>query len=346
MTQPRSLWGALISSFLIALLALAPTRGWAQDFEFGEDEVEEVPDDASGPPADEGDDSDMVFSDDGLSQEDTVETEEKPSVAVLAVPGPNADPQRRQEIQQAMSEYANTLPNIISVGPEGALPALEQRDPATCVTEPICLGAVGDAADVDRLLIGRVKQGDAGLTLEVDYFDVNDRLFLKYHSSQPVSGTSGLVEAVEPAMKDIFNIRDPSDDPNFVGDEDSGIVQDIVAWGSAGLAVVFLGTGIYFGTQVSSAESDLEDTEGENGIFSITQEVAQERVRSAEGDATAANIFYGLAGAMAVTSVVFFIIKGGSDVAEDQERVDVIEDFRFGPTITEAGAGFGAGFSF
>lgn len=348
MTQPRSLWGALISSFLIALLAFAPTTVWAQDFEFGEEEVEEIPESGQ-PPADDGggdDGADMVFDDNDLSKEDATETEEKPSVAVVAITGPNADQDRRQQIQQAMSDYAQSIPTIIAVGPEGALPALQQRDPATCVTKPICLGAVGDEAGVDHLLIGRVKQSDAGMTLEVDYFNVNDRLFMKYHSSEPVSGTGGLVDAVEPAMKDIFNIRDPSDDPNYVGDEDAGIVQDIVAYGAAGLAVVFLGTAIYFGTQVSSAESDLEAQENENGTYNITQQRAQDLVRDAESDATASNIFYGLAAAMAVTSVVFFIIKGGSDVAADQERAELFDDLRFGPTVTESGAGIGAGFSF
>jgi len=346
MTQPRSLWGAFISSFLIAALAFAPGTVWAQGFEFGEDEVQEVPDEGSQPPPEEDDEDTMVFGSEDLSKEDATEVKEKPSVAVVAVPGPNMTPERRSEPQSAMMDQAKEIPNIIAVGPEGALPALEQRNPQTCVTEPFCLGAVGEAADVDHLLLGRIKEGPSGLTLEVDYFDVENRLFMKYHSSQPVSTTGGLVEAVEPAFKDIFGIRDQQTGPEFGGDEDPSIVQDIIAWGSAGLAVVFVGTGIFFGLEASNAEDDVTAQRNEDGTFNLTQQLAQQQLRDAESDADTANIFYGLAAAMAVTSVVFFIIRGGSDMAEDQERVDLLDDLRIGPTVTDGGAGVGAAFTF
>lgn len=342
MTRPRSLFDAFVSSFLIALLSFAPGTVWAQGFDFGEEDAVDV-DEA--PPSDEEVGDGMVFDSDDLSADDVVETAEKPTVAVVAVPGPGVDRERRLAIQSAMMDFARNMTNIIPIGAESVLPALEQRDPQTCVTEPICLGAVGDAANANRLLIGRVKEGPAGLTLEVDYFNVDDRLFIRYHSSEPTSSTGGLVDAVEPALRDIFQIRDPSNDPNYVGEEDSSIVQDIVAWGAGGLAIVFLTTGVIFGMSASDANTELEETQLEDGTYSITQTDAQDRVRDAEGDATAANIFYGLAGAMAVTSVIFFIIKGGSDVAEDQ-RASLFHDLRVAPTFNASGAGIGAGFSF
>lgn len=328
---------------LSALLAI-PTPLMAQGFEFDEEETAPVTEVAEEEAEDDGEG--MTFTSDDLSKEDAVE-EKIPNVAIVAVPGANMDPERRAEVQAKMMEVAKNYGAIVAVGPEAILPGLQDRGVDDCVTDPLCLGSVGDEASVDRIVVGRVRESVDGLEFGVDYFDVGDRLFIAYDTKKGVSSTSDVVDAVEPAMRNIFGIKDASKDPNYVGTEDSSIVQDIVAYGAAGLAVASLGAGIYFGLDASSKEDELASgAKTGGGAYVLTQQEANEKVREAESSATTANIFYGLAAALTVTSVVFFIIKGGSDVGEERASKDLIQDLQLAPIFSESGAGFGASFSF
>ncbi len=339
MAEPRSFWQALLASLLIALLAL-PNTVYAQDFEFGDDDVEETEPEETG---DEGGDSEegLEFDSEDLSQE-TATQEETPQVAVVAIP--TGDPGQTADLQNAMSNFAKGVPKIIVLGPETVLPAIEMRGTQECVVEPICLANAGEEGKVDRIIIGRVQKSDTGETsLVVDYFDVKERLFLRSSTQRDVGSVT---DAVEPAMKDVLEIREKGTGPDTVGAEDSGIVQDVVAWGAGGLAIVALGLGIYFGTQATSKEEELGDFKQSDGTYSISQTEAEAILSDASDTATTSNIFYGLAAALAVTSAVFFIIRGGSDVAEDQERTDLIQDLQIAPIITEDTAGVGAGFRF
>jgi len=332
----------------MALLLTVPNPAFAQGFEFGEDDTATKTEPKSTPKSnDDDDDGDggLEFTSDDLSQEDAKPEEKLPQVAVLSIPSDNNDPERRAEIQAKMLEFAKTVPSIIVVGPETVLPGLQSREIAECVTDSLCLGSVGDEAQVDRILLTRVKTGaDGALQLDTDYFDVQDRLFIRSDSQKGKSGTGDLVEAVVPSMKNVLDIRDGSGKQLYVGNEDSGMVQTVVAYGAAGLAAVCLGAGIYFGMDASSQTDDFEAAKRADGTYPFTQQKAQEMIRDAESSATTANVFYGLTAALTVTSVVFFLIKGGSDVADNQERT--INDFHISPVITEAGAGVGAGFTF
>lgn len=328
---------------ILSALLIFPSSAWAQGFEFGEEETEPVTEVA----AEEEEDGDgMTFTSDDLSKEDKVE-EKMPNVAIVAVPGPNMDPERRAEVQARMLEVGRNFTKIVVVGPESVLPGLESRRIEDCVTDPICLGSVGEDAQVDRIVLGRVRQTTEGIEFGVDYFDVNDRLFIAYDVNKNVSSTSSIVDAVEPSMRAVFGIRDSGPGPNYVGSEDAGIIQDIVAYGAAGLAAVSLGAGIYFGLDASAKEDEVVNgSKNMAGVYALTQKEASEKLREAESSATTANVFYGLATALTVTSVVFFIIKGGSDVGEERASSDLIHDFNFAPIFTETGAGFGASFAF
>jgi hypothetical protein len=329
-----------MAGMLSALLAL-PTPAFAQGFEFDEEESETVTE-----TAEEEDDGGMNFTSEDLSKEDRVE-EKMPTVAILAVPGPAMDPERRQAVQAKMLEVGGNFTKIIVAGPETILPALEYRGMEECVTDPLCLGTVGEEAQVDRILLGRVRETADGIEFGVDYFEVKDRLFIAYETRKDVSSTSSIVDAVEPSMRSVFGIRDRDPNQNYVGTEDSSVVQSIIAYGAAGLAVVSLGAGIYFGMDASSKEDELVNgTKNAAGVYTITQKAATEKLREAESSATTANVFYGLATALTVTSVVFFIIRGGSDVGEERADADLIHDVNFAPIFTESGAGFGASFSF
>ena len=336
MTHPRSPYSTFLASLLIALIAL-PNAVYAQGFEFGEEEAEEVEE-----VVEEEDDGQMSFSSDDLSKEDATE-EEKPQVALVVIP--TADVERNRDLQAELNKVGGDIPGIVTMGPETVLPGLQQREAEQCVTDPICLGAVGDEGKVGRILILRVKEGDSGLELNADYFDVQDRLFVKYHTVKGLSSTSDLVEAVEPALNEIFSIRPDDGSKDYVGKEDTGIVQDIVAFGAAGLAVAAFGGGIAMGLKASGKEQEVEDTKSGDG-YTMTQVEADAILREADDAATTANILYGLSAALAVTSAVFFFIRGGSDVADDQKNASLIHDFQIAPIITETGAGFGAGFRF
>lgn len=340
MTKACTPFGSFLSC-LMAILLAAPNPAFAQGFEFGEDDTSQTP--PKGEPSDNEGEG-LEFTSEDLSQEDTTPEEKKPQVAIVSIPSEANDPERRAEIQAKMMEFAKTVPSILVVGPETVLPALESRTIADCVTEPICLGAVGDEAQVDRILLTRVRQTEEGLQFDTDYFDVHDRLFIRYDSKKGLSGTSDILDAVVPSMKVVLDIRDGSNKVNYVGSEDSSVVPTIIAYGAAGLAAVCLGAGIYFGMDSSSQVDDFNALKDANGKYTVTQKKGQQLVEDAESAATTANVFYGLAAAMAVTSVVFFLIEGGSDVSSDQERA--INDFQISPVFTEAGAGVGAGFRF
>ncbi len=329
---------------LMALLLTVPNPAFAQGFEFGEDDTATKTETKS-KSNDDDDDGGLEFTSDDLSQEDAKPEEKLPQVAIVSIPSDNNDPDRRSEIQAKMLEFAKSVPSIIVVGPETVLPGLQNREISECVTNSLCLGSVGDEAQVDRIILTRVKTGaDGSLQLDTDYFEVHDRLFIRSDSQKGRSGTSDLVDAVVPSMKNVLDIRDGSGKQQYVGKEDSSMVQSIVAYGAAGLAVACLGAGIYFGMDASSQVDDFEGAKLADGRYPFTQRKAQEMIRDAESSATTANVFYGLTAALTVTSVVFFLIQGGSDVAADQGRA--INDFHISPVITEAGAGVGAGFTF
>ncbi|MEZ4460971.1 MAG: hypothetical protein R3E66_14845 [bacterium] len=342
MTKACTPFGSFISCLMAILLAV-PAPVFAQGFEFGEEEAE-----TTTTKKDDGDTEEegggLEFTSDDLSKEDTKTEEKIPQVAIVSIPSEANDAERRGEIQAKMLEFAKSVPSIMVAGPETVLPGLQSRTIEECVTEPICLGAVGDEAQVDRIILTRVKQTEEGLQLDTDYFDVQDRLFIRYDSKKGLGSTSDIVDAVVPSMKVVLDIRDGSGKQEYVGNEDASLVQSIVAYGAAGLAVACLGAGIYFGMDSSSQVDDFNAAKNADGKFPFSQKAAQQKLQDAESSATTANVFYGLAAAMTVTSVVFFLIEGGSDISADQERA--INDFQIAPVITEAGAGVGAGFKF
>lgn len=338
MTPSRS-----IASLLACLLiAISPATVAAQGFEFGEEDVEEVPEDEGG----------MSFGEDDVDavEEGGVYAEEEgatPMVAIVAVPGPHMEPDRRAEVQAEMSRVMEDVPGFIAVGPEAVLPGLEQRGKETCVSEPLCLAEVGREANVDRILVVRVVERPEGLELATDLFDVRDKLFMKYHTETGLSGTGGLVEAVRPSLYDVFDVRVRRGDPDYVGEEDTGVVQTVAAYGTAGLSVVALGLGIVFGLDASSIEDEVTSSpRNADGTYQMTQVQAQERLREADSAAVTANIFYGLAAGLAITSGILFFIDSGSDVASEEELRGGLQDLRLAPTVSADGMGVGASFRF
>lgn len=337
-----------LAALLALSIALAPTYGFAQGFEFGEEEAKEEPaEGGEGEEVDTQDPAGLEFTEEDAAKPTYSDTDET-QVAVVAVGGDAMDPERRQKIQAEMERVAGDIPKITVLSGSAVLGALEEAGGDACVQEPLCLADVGERAGVQRILVARVVEKENGLELKVDYFDVDDKLFIKYYNKGGIGGTPGLVDEVKPALDDIFEVRNLVRGPDVVGEEDSGIVQTVLAYGTAGLAVASLAGAIVFGIQAKNLEKEVEASAKDgNGVYEMTQVEARAAIRPAEAKALTANVLYGLAIGLGAVSALLFYIKGGSDVAEDQERTsNSIRDLQIAPTVSADGAGVGLGFRF
>lgn len=334
-SSARAPLGLLGLFVLLAVCLLLPSAAFAQDddeMSFGVEEAQEAEEEAE-----------MTFDTADEAQQAAVAGSDK--LAVVAVPSEQLTRDERIQLQQQMEANMAMAPDYMVMGGDAVLQGLEQAGMDTCVKEPLCLSGVGQDAGVNRILMARVKRMPDGLQLDMDLFDVDEKLFVKYKSVTGLETFADVLNAVDPAMREIFDVRVERQDPNYVDEEDTGAVQTYLAYGTAGLAVISLGAGIYFGMEASSGEDDLNAEQNGDGTYNITQVEAQARLQEVEDNALTANIFYGLAGAFAITSGILFYIDAGSDVASEEElRGDV--DWRLAPTVGTDGVGFGAAGSF
>ena len=331
----------------LCLLAASPVV--AQDDEgtmtFGEEDAEEVSDEN----ADDGgsDDGTMTFGEEESGDSGLEEgNKEPPLVGFVAVPTEAIDDSQREKLQSKLTEVMRNIPDIkMQMGP-AVMSALQERTIATCVTEPLCLGSVGEKAGVDQLVIARVKEGSRGMELEVDYFDVGDRLFIKSDDAMRLGSFKEVLDNVEPVTKSVFGIRGDRDSQEFA-DENTSLARTITAVGCGVLSVGALTGGIVFGNQASSIESDLNSFEkNENGVYKeLTQSEAKSMLSDAQGKAATANIFYGLSGAFAIASTVLFIVDPGGDV-DQSGRAGLFERIDVAPSFGRSGAGFSATIDF
>lgn len=343
-TRPRIF---LLASFLLMLLL--PSAAFAQGtMDFGVEDVEEEEGEGQDAAGDES--GTMTFGAEEV-QEDSGDTEIAGtySVAVVAIPSEAIDRDQRIELQQKMLEAVSLDPNYQAQDGAPVLNGLEANGIASCVTEPLCLAGVGQDAGVERILLGRVEQKARGLSLNIDLFDVTDKLFVKYTSVDRLGNFESVLDSVEPAMKDIFDIRIERKGPDYGEEGDTGTVQRVLAWTAAGLSVASLGAGIYFGTEASSGEDDIIGMKDANGQFTVSQREAQQMVRDVEGDATTANILYGASAGLAVVSGILFYVESGSDVAapdNGRRRAGLLDRVDIQPSIGIGNVGLGASFTF
>ncbi|QDG51021.1 hypothetical protein FIV42_09840 [Persicimonas caeni] len=336
----------LLASFLVMLLI--PSATFAQgSMDFGVEEVEE--EESEGQDGAAEDDGTMTFGAEEVQEEpqDTAATDSY-TVAVVAIPSEAIDRDQRIELQQKMLDAVSLDPNYRAQDGAPVLNGLEANGIASCVTEPLCLSGVGQDAGVDRILIGRVEQKARGLSLNVDLFDVNDKLFVKYTSVDRLGNFDSVLDSVEPAMKDIFDIRVERKGPNYGEEGDSGTVQKILAWTAAGLSVASLGAGIYFGMEASDGEDAIIGSKNAGGQFTISQAEAQQMLRDVEGDALTANVLYGASAGLAVISGILFYVESGSDVAapEGRRRAGLLDRVDIQPSFGVDNVGLGASFKF
>ncbi len=327
--------------WLCLSMSLMTTNLVAQGMDFDEEEVE------SAEPEEEAEGMDFGSDGDDTSM-GTLSDEGTQNVAVVAIRSENLKDELLSRVQNELERFAATVTNIKVVTGTSIQSELEKRGGDECLNEPICLSEVGSAAGVDRILTARIRPDQAGaLELATDYFDVEDRLYIKYDSVKGLSGDDNIVSAIEPSLKVLLDVRDLVARPDYVDDAGDGTFQTILAWSTGVLAVGALGAGIYFGLEASAMESDLEESPKTGDVYDMTQKEAAVKIRDAETTAVTANIFYGVAAGLAIASGILFYIQGGSDVATQEELdASLPSNFKLAPMITKHSVGFGGGFNF
>lgn len=339
-------------SVLIALLAWGahPMLAHAQgDLDFSDEG-----DGGDGGDAGDGEDGgDLNFDepdpDDPGPGEEPGEEGEK-SLAVLALPSEGLEEGERDKLQSTLMKAMGVVRDYkISSGNE-LVSAFEDEGPDECVKDALCIGGIGDDAKVDMILVARVNKRGDRYRLDVELFDVKERLFSSSAKRENLSNFNASVEQIEPAIKEVFDIRERRKGPKIEDpNKNAPLVQSIFAYTTAGLSAACLGGGIYFGLDAQSKyDAVLNRPKTGDRYTDLTQRQAGELLGEARQVATTANIFYGLSVALAATSTALFLIDFGSDIASEEELSSrPIRDLQVAPTVSADGRmGMGAFFRF
>lgn len=348
-----------------ALLLLAPATAVSQEgtMTFGEEASEE--DDGSdegggesqsgNQSSDGGDDGTMTFGE-GSSDGSTSATESDtgpPTVGIAAVPTSQVSSSQRSRAQDKLRNAMQKVPDVELQTGSAVLDALKKRTVATCVTEPLCLGAVGEEAGVDRLVLVRITDDQGSPQLNIDYFNVADRLFIRYETVSEVNSVGQAINAIEPAIVRLFELGQRGQGKDYA-EEDQGAAKKILGFVSAGLSAVAIGSGIYLGVQAQNLQGQYNNKEKIDGRYTdpnFTQRRAQELKQRAESRAQTANILYGLGVAFAGGSAALLLIDSGSESEESSRRAGNGDDgssrsVRVAPILGADRAGLRADFRF
>ena len=334
--------------FFVSLLVLPTSAALA----FDDDEMTFSPDDVEDDPAEEEDDFDdgeMTFAPDDLDEgayDAEADMADAIDVGVVTVPTDDISDGERDRIQSALRDAARDIPEITTYGDSDLLPALVDRDADYCSRESLCLAGVGRSAGIARILQARVEEQDNGYRLDLDYFDVDERLFVAYHSSTQHSSIDDVIEAIPAGVNDIFGIRGDRLDDGFVDQRDVNTGR-VVSYFSAGAAVVSLAAGSYFGMQVRSDQDDLDgQARDDDGRYTeLSQREARSIRRDMDSNARNANLFLGLSAGLAATSVLLFVLSSEDDPAAAADASQG-EGLRLSPQLGSDRFGVGATWSF
>ncbi len=330
---------------LAVFLAIVLTMPTATALAFDDDEMTFTPDELE-----DDDDDSMTFAPDDLQDDDfdpADDFDEAQDVGVVAVPNDDITAHERSDIQAALRRAVGEMPEITVYGDRDLLPALEDRDPDYCSRESLCLAGVGRSAGVDRIVQARVEIDRGDYRLDIDYFDVGDRLFVAYHSNSGLGDIDDVIEAIPAGVNDIFGIREGTIDDPYVDVSDVNAGR-IAAYFAGGASVLSLGIGTIFGLRVSSRESEIQEEfarDSQNRYTGLTQQEARTMQRDMESQATIANFGMGAGIILAAGSVLLFILS-----SEDEPEMDLAADagssFQLAPHFDDDGAGLGASWRF
>ena len=327
---------------LLLLLALSPTLAFAQDDEGMSFDEEE---------AAEGYTFDEAEAKEGAAQAQRESADNDTVLAVVAVNSPALTSEQRNELQDAMRSALSLVSGYTIEGAGAVLGGLDAAaDPLECSREAICLSNVGLEANVGRILVGRVTKTGETFKFDIDLFDTNEKLFLKFKTYENLSSVDDAIANVEPAVRSIFEIRTREGGREIETSNNRGIIQPIFAYTSAGLAALCIGGGIYFGLQAADERDAIIDSpkDPSGDYTTLTQRQARDQLTEAENTATTANVFYGLGAGLAIISAVLFVVDFGGDVASEEElnQRGSLSGFSIAPTVTTQGLGVGTGFRF
>ena len=345
MVRRRSRRAALCAMSALLTLTLAPTMSHAQDdddegLSFGEEEARQ-----GGGDDDEG----LEFGEEEAQQGGEIQgsdplgesTNDSGSLAVVAVKTEAIDDAQRQELQEALDEAMTLIKGYELQGGSEVLSGLNDRGP-DCVRESICLARVGGDASADKLLLARITQLGETYKLDVDFFDVNERIFIGYETIENLGSPSAAIDSVEQAVRDLFKVRALEDGVVIEEQPRNEWVQPTFAYTSAALAAGALVGGVVFGRR---ARGEYDELVARSEQGQLSQVEARAEYDAINAQARRANLFYGLGAGLGVLSAVLFTVDFGSDVADDDEYVR-IEDLRFAPSVSAEGGGLGASFRF
>lgn len=332
---------------LLLVLALLPGTALAfdsDDLVFDDDDLVFDDDDLS------FDDDDLSFDDDDLSFDDAELTfgDISLNIGVIVVPSDVLSDAQRSQLQQKLLAAVRNVPNVTATGDEELLPAMIDREPDFCAREALCLASVGRAGGVDRIVQARVERVDGRVQFNIDHFDVQDRLFVAYYTRGDLSSFNAIDEYIQPGVNQVLGIRERRRrDDGFV-DVDVDVPR-VMAFTSGGLAVVALGVGTFFGLRASDQQEELNrfSRDEEGRYIGLTQVDAQNRVRALESSAFNANLSLGIGSALAVTSIVLFIVSSrGSGDAQASLPTPWYVPTDIAAQIDAENLGFGARWNF
>ena len=351
MTHAKSRVTGLLAVLMLSILCATPQASAQEDMSFGVDEVE------GGGDTEEGDgDGGFTFSEEDVQNggdsdgKSTIGqgSQEGGSVAVVAVPTSALDADQRNNLQAELDTSMQQIKNYDVRGPSGVLGGLQERDPEVCARETICLASVGEDAGVNKMLLGRITQTGETYRLDIDFFDVDERLFIKYESVENLGSVRAAINAVDPTVKRLFGIRDLSSGPEVEEKANTQWIRPVFGYTCAALAVGGFAGGAYFGNKAKQERDAIVNAPKSGDKYTTqTQAGAREKFNGARRTANTANVFYGLGVGMAALSVVFFTVDFGSDVADEDELSQRrIKDIRLAPALSRDAAGAGASFRF
>lgn len=314
---------------------LVPGTVFAQadhTMEFGVDETEQDKSDKGTQKTGQGDETRQLKSN---------------SVMVLAVAPSSLDRGKQRLADRLESGIEKHKPDKKIVGRSSIRSELEVRNLSECVTQPLCLAELGRKAGSKQILVGRVDERQGQLVLNVERFNVPDTLFTGYAPKVQGSDFESLLTQVPDAVRRAYGIEKEVEEQTYVDPKKGASVQTLLAWTTAGLAVLAAGAGGFVGVQVSRDEQALRGSQ-QNGQYQFTQKQAQKEVRQLESQATLANVLYGAAGGMAVLSTILFIAQP-DDVARPRESVsgpNASSQLQLNPRVAPGRVGFGLDWRF
>lgn len=331
----------------VGLLCWGGSASAQDEMDFSEGGEEEVGGEAGG--GEGGGDDALNFNIDEVV-ESTPQGEGPPITGLVIAADEDADPSLAAELTDVamreldkLKKYRNT-PNQ---GLQDKFSVLGAQGAVECAYDTLCLANLGRELGVDYLLVGRLTGTPGSYGLNLDLVDVKAGAVSKYVTRSVPGGRADLEKAIADSFPRLFDLNTGRRTTGPVVEAEIGTVQKTLAWTTAGLGLVFVGAGVYFGLDASSIEDELV-----NGArraeapqpYNVTQKAAQSRLEDAEGSALLANVFYGLGVAAGGASLLLFLIRPGSDIATEEE-LSWEERLQIAPTVSAEGAGVSAGFT-